>query len=169
MSSGNSTPVKSPVNEPSRTSTPVSSSTQPSALSASSTSTTSSKPSTTTSVVAATTAAMPSNDASAAIASALQKKLPGLNSPPKPRLAPMQKPKGIDPIEMLREREYRYNQLLISCMFELPGTVVLKIAISFLDVTWKIRGKGRSLGELGKIRESQGTFSIVWRSTCFPN
>ena len=54
---------------------------------------------------------MPSNDASAAIASALQKKLPGLNSPPKPRLAPMQKPKGIDPIEMLREREYRYNQL----------------------------------------------------------
>jgi len=119
VSSGNSTPVKSPVSEPSRTPTPVSSTAQTAAPPASSTSTTSSKPPTTTSVVAATTATIPSNDASAAIASALQKKLPGLNSPPKPRLAPMQKPKGIDPIEMLREREYRIQSRIMHRMNEL--------------------------------------------------
>lgn len=106
VSSGSSTPVKSPVNEPSRTPTPVSSTTQ--APASTTASTTIAKPTTTTAVSTTTTATVSSNDASAAIASALQKKLPSLNSPPKPRLAPMQKPKGIDPVEVLREKEYRY-------------------------------------------------------------
>ena len=41
------------------------------------------------------------------VATTLSKKLPNLNSPPKPRLAPVQKPVGIDPVEIIREREFR--------------------------------------------------------------
>ena len=41
---------------------------------------------------------------------ALAKKLPSLNSPPKSRLAPIAKPTGIDPVEVLREREFRYKK-----------------------------------------------------------
>eukprot|EP00795_Rhopilema_esculentum_P004788 gene4788-21097_t len=128
VSSGSSTPVKSPVSESSRTPTPVSTTSQPppNAIS-SSTATTVAKTSTVaTPVAAATAAAIPSSDATAAIANALQKKLPGLNSPPKPRLAPIQKPKGIDPIEILREKEYRIQSRIVNRMHQLenlPGSI----------------------------------------------
>ena len=45
----------------------------------------------------------------------LPKKLPSLNSPPKSRLAPVTKPVGIDPVEIMKEREYRYIFLTHSC------------------------------------------------------
>lgn len=37
----------------------------------------------------------------------LPKKIPSLNSPPKSRLAPISKPIGLDPVEIMKEREYR--------------------------------------------------------------
>lgn len=35
------------------------------------------------------------------------KKLPSLSSPPRSRLVPVAKPLGIDPVEILKEREFR--------------------------------------------------------------
>ena len=43
------------------------------------------------------------------------KKLPSLNSPPKARFAPISKPAGIDPVEIMKEREFR--SVLINITF----------------------------------------------------
>lgn len=36
------------------------------------------------------------------------KKLPSLSSPPRSRLVPVAKPLGLDPVEIMKEREFRY-------------------------------------------------------------
>eukprot|EP00794_Sanderia_malayensis_P007886 gene7886-8739_t len=148
-SSGSSTPIKSPSSEPnvdttsttavstlsSSSSSLVVASTQPTSTStatAATAKTTSAAPSpapaTSVSSVASATASAPisANDPLTAITNAIQKKLPALNSPPKPRLAPVQKPKGIDPVELLREKEYRIQTRILSRIQELenlPGSI----------------------------------------------
>ena len=49
----------------------------------------------------------PNNLPQLQVTSPTPKKIPSLNSPPKSRLAPVAKPMGIDPVEILKEREHR--------------------------------------------------------------
>ena len=49
----------------------------------------------------------PNNLPQLQVTSPTPKKIPSLNSPPKSRLAPLAKPMGIDPVEILKEREHR--------------------------------------------------------------
>merc|ERR1712168_1377971 len=47
-------------------------------------------------------------------ASQLPKKIPSLNSPPKSRVAPISKPVGIDPVEIMKGREYKIQSSIVN-------------------------------------------------------
>ena len=60
-----------------------------------------------------TPSAQAQQQAQQAVTTQQPKKLPSLNSPPRPRLAPVAKPAGIDPVEVMREREYRIQSRIV--------------------------------------------------------
>lgn len=60
------------------------------------------------------------------VTSPIPKKIPSLNTPPKSRLAPVAKPTGIDPVEILKERENRIQARIvfrINALQNLPASI----------------------------------------------
>lgn len=65
------------------------------------------------------------------------KKLPTLNSPPRSRLAPVNKPVGINPIDILKERESRYIIVADVCNSILMIIYVIIYVYLFLTSEFK--------------------------------